>query len=174
LKEPIPVIVVRRRSTLPVTLLAGTGQGWARQHPPRRDGEAAGEHLPDDQHRPGLSLEIEAIRHRGARHDLAGNINGNKPRFVVSKIQNVLNNHGKAVHGGSIHILGIAPISTRSTICGNRLTSQNARSSAEKADCCVIITDHSNLDYKVLDSANLIVDTRNALRGFESDEIVRL
>jgi UDP-N-acetyl-D-glucosamine dehydrogenase len=45
----------------------------------------------------------------------------------------------------------------------------------QKADCVVIVTDHSAFDYKALvDHANLIVDTRNALKGFKSDKIVRL
>src|SRR6516162_6027185 len=45
----------------------------------------------------------------------------------------------------------------------------------EEADCVVIITDHANFDYKaLLEASSLIVDTRNAFRGFESDKIVRL
>jgi UDP-N-acetyl-D-glucosamine dehydrogenase len=43
------------------------------------------------------------------------------------------------------------------------------------ADCVVIVTDHSSVDYKaVLDRSRLIVDTRNALKGMVSDKIVRL
>lgn len=43
------------------------------------------------------------------------------------------------------------------------------------ADCVVIVTDHSNFDYRrLLDRARLIVDTRNAMKDFESDKIVRL
>ena len=43
------------------------------------------------------------------------------------------------------------------------------------ADCVVIVTDHSAFDYPALvDQAQLIVDTRNALKGFKSDKIVRL
>ena len=58
---------------------------------------------------------------------------------------------------------------------GFELASQDALASAKQSDCCVIITDHSNFDYKqLLDAANLVVDTRNALRGVESDKIVRL
>jgi UDP-N-acetyl-D-glucosamine dehydrogenase len=58
---------------------------------------------------------------------------------------------------------------------GVDLTSEEAISYAGKADCCVVITDHSNFDYKgLLDAAELIVDTRNAFRGFESEKIVRL
>lgn len=43
------------------------------------------------------------------------------------------------------------------------------------ADCVVIVTDHSTFDYAgLVRNAELIVDTRNALRGVQSDKIVRL
>jgi UDP-N-acetyl-D-glucosamine dehydrogenase len=46
---------------------------------------------------------------------------------------------------------------------------------AAAADCVVIITDHTAFDYKGLaKNAKLIVDTRNALRGVKSENIVRL
>jgi UDP-N-acetyl-D-glucosamine dehydrogenase len=48
-------------------------------------------------------------------------------------------------------------------------------SAASDADCVVIVTDHSAFDYKgLLDRAALIVDTRNALKGHQSEKIVRL
>jgi UDP-N-acetyl-D-glucosamine dehydrogenase len=40
--------------------------------------------------------------------DLAGYINGQMPHFVVEKVQNALNDRGKAVKGSRIHILGVA------------------------------------------------------------------
>jgi UDP-N-acetyl-D-glucosamine dehydrogenase len=44
-----------------------------------------------------------------------------------------------------------------------------------KADCVVIITDHKATDYAALvERAQLIVDTRNALKGFHSPKIFRL
>jgi UDP-N-acetyl-D-glucosamine dehydrogenase len=44
-----------------------------------------------------------------------------------------------------------------------------------EADCAVIITDHTRFDYAALvDRAPLIVDTRNALKAFQSPKIVRL
>jgi UDP-N-acetyl-D-glucosamine dehydrogenase len=44
-----------------------------------------------------------------------------------------------------------------------------------KSDCVVIITDHSGVPYEsVLRKARLVVDTRNALRGVESEKLVRL
>jgi UDP-N-acetyl-D-glucosamine dehydrogenase len=46
---------------------------------------------------------------------------------------------------------------------------------AHTADCVVIITDHSAVDYpRLARNASLIVDTRNALRGIDSANIVRL
>jgi len=43
------------------------------------------------------------------------------------------------------------------------------------ADCAVIVTDHSAFNYaQLLDSAPLIVDSRNALKHFSSSKIVRL
>jgi UDP-N-acetyl-D-glucosamine dehydrogenase len=46
---------------------------------------------------------------------------------------------------------------------------------AGDADCVVIVTDHAAFDYAALvDRARLIVDTRNALKGYTSPKIVRL
>jgi len=43
------------------------------------------------------------------------------------------------------------------------------------ADCVVVITDHKRFDYdSLVKEASLIVDTRNALKGYKSDNIVRL
>ncbi|MEO5936274.1 MAG: nucleotide sugar dehydrogenase [Terriglobales bacterium] len=40
-------------------------------------------------------------------------------------------------------------------------------------DCVVIITDHSDYDYKqIVNEAKLVVDTRNATKGIKSDKIV--
>ena len=44
-----------------------------------------------------------------------------------------------------------------------------------QADCVVIITDHKTVDYKdLVEKAQLVVDTRNALKGIQSPKIVRL
>jgi UDP-N-acetyl-D-glucosamine dehydrogenase len=40
--------------------------------------------------------------------ELAGYINGQMPHFVVEKVQNALNDRGKAVKGSHIHVLGVA------------------------------------------------------------------
>jgi len=40
-------------------------------------------------------------------------------------------------------------------------------------DCVLIVTDHSDYDYKkIVDQAQLVVDTRNATKGIKSDKIV--
>lgn len=41
-------------------------------------------------------------------------------------------------------------------------------------DCVVIVTDHSDYDYsKIARDAKLVIDTRNAMKGIEGDNIVR-
>ena len=43
------------------------------------------------------------------------------------------------------------------------------------ADSVLVVTDHRNIDYQlVVDSASLILDTRNALKAFDDDKVVRL
>jgi len=135
--------------------------------------------------------------------ELAGYINGQMPHFVVDKIQNALNNHTKPVKGSHIHILGVAykkdiddvrespaldimlllkrrgacitysdPYVPSLELDGEHLVSQDAHADA---DCTVIVTDHSSFDYpNIVEHAQLIVDTRNALKGVISDRIVRL
>jgi UDP-N-acetyl-D-glucosamine dehydrogenase len=55
------------------------------------------------------------------------------------------------------------------------MDSVDAEKASAEADCVVIVTDHKAFDYsKIVTSAKLIVDTRNALKGQVSDKIVRL
>ncbi len=47
--------------------------------------------------------------------------------------------------------------------------------SAAEADCVVIVTNHTETPYpSIVEKAKLIVDTRNALKGYKSNKIVRL
>jgi len=49
------------------------------------------------------------------------------------------------------------------------------QSAAAVADCTVIVTDHGTFNYRELsEQSRLIVDTRNAMKGFTSGTIVRL
>jgi len=55
------------------------------------------------------------------------------------------------------------------------LESQDLLEGVRSADCVVIVTDHSNVDYgAVVEHSKIIVDTRNALRNYRSPKIVRL
>jgi UDP-N-acetyl-D-glucosamine dehydrogenase len=66
------------------------------------------------------------------------------------------------------------PFIPRLALEGLDLRSEPAETAAA-ADCVVIITDHSTFDYGALvERAELIVDTRNALKGVYSEKIVRL
>ncbi len=41
-------------------------------------------------------------------------------------------------------------------------------------DCVVIVTDHSDYDYKrIVRESKLVLDTRNATKGIDSPKIVR-
>jgi UDP-N-acetyl-D-glucosamine dehydrogenase len=58
---------------------------------------------------------------------------------------------------------------------GIEMQAIDADAAIRDADCVVIVTDHKKFDYPALvKNAHLIVDTRNALKGIQSDKIVRL
>jgi len=135
--------------------------------------------------------------------ELAGQINGQMPHFVVEKVQNALNDHTKPVRGSKVHIYGVSykrdiddvrespaldimlllqrrgavisytdPYVPILDLDGLELASTDA---FEDADCVVVVTDHTKFDYADLAKrANLIVDTRNALKTFHQPNIVRL
>jgi UDP-N-acetyl-D-glucosamine dehydrogenase len=136
--------------------------------------------------------------------DLAGYINGQMPQFVVDKVQNALNEAGKPVKGSRVHVMGVAykrdiddmresPALDILLLLQKRgaiISYSDPRvpvlhegvglealpeSAAAQADCVVIVTDHSSFDYAALvERSVLIVDTRNALKKFRSEKIVRL
>ena len=46
---------------------------------------------------------------------------------------------------------------------------------AQRADCVVIVTNHSGIDcQELVERSRLVIDTRNATRGIESEKIRRL
>jgi len=137
--------------------------------------------------------------------ELAGQINGQMPHFVVEKIQNALNQVGKPVKGSKILVYGVSykrdiddvrespaldimlllrrlggetwfvdPYVDEMRLGGETVRAKSEDAVAD-ADCVVIVTDHSAFDYKrLVCEAALIVDTRNALKGIESEKIFRL
>ena len=60
---------------------------------------------------------------------------------------------------------------------GRKYDLQMKRSELEKLgeyDCVVIVTDHSDYDYRrVVGESQLVVDTRNATKGIDSPKVVR-
>jgi UDP-N-acetyl-D-glucosamine dehydrogenase len=63
--------------------------------------------------------------------------------------------------------------------CLNGLGPMNSvpldREALESADCVLILTAHRGLAYEeIVNAARLVVDTRNALRGYDGPHIVRL
>ncbi|MBI3698395.1 MAG: nucleotide sugar dehydrogenase [Acidobacteria bacterium] len=138
--------------------------------------------------------------------ELAGQINGQMPHFVVEKVQAALNDHGKPVKGSRVHVVGVAykrdvndvrespaldiiallekrgakisytdPHVPQLRLDGGCLSSQPLEVAAATADCVVVVTDHKRVDYaRLVEVAPLIIDTRNVLKGFHSDKIVRL
>ena len=58
---------------------------------------------------------------------------------------------------------------------GSDMTAVAPEEAVSQADCVVIVTDHRDFDYaETVRSAKLIVDTRNALKAFSSEKIIRL
>ncbi|MGB9896445.1 nucleotide sugar dehydrogenase [Thermanaerothrix sp.] len=55
-----------------------------------------------------LSWKLRSVKYTARFIDLASEINTNMPRFVVGKIQDALNQHGKPVKGSTILVLGAA------------------------------------------------------------------
>ena len=55
------------------------------------------------------------------------------------------------------------------------LAAEDPLAMAAQADCVVLVTDHSGVDYPgIVRNARLIVDTRNALKNYPSEKVVRL
>jgi UDP-N-acetyl-D-glucosamine dehydrogenase len=134
--------------------------------------------------------------------ELAGQVNGGMPHFVVDKITDALNRHAKAVNGSTVLILGLAykrdiddmrespsldvmallhqkgakvryadpyvpALAARAWLGGFDMQTEALTPAAiAGADCVAILTEHRTVDYDmVLNSARLIVDTRNAIAG---------
>lgn len=73
------------------------------------------------------------------------------------------------------HLSYTDPFVPRLVVDGEEMTSRELEPAAAEADCVVIVTDHSSVDYRrLVECARLVVDTRNATRGIVSEKIVKL
>jgi UDP-N-acetyl-D-glucosamine dehydrogenase len=156
-----------------------------------------------------LSWKLRALNYTARFIELASEINTNMPRYVVTKVQDGLNDQGKPLKGSQVLVLGAAykpdiddlRESPALDVIG-LLKKKGAlveyhdpyvpslrqeddvmhsvpdlMASVGQADCVVIITNHSSYDYSaILESARLVVDTRNALKtsGKNNPKVVRL
>jgi len=156
-----------------------------------------------------LSWKLKTVNYSARFIELASEINTTMPRFTVSKVQDALNLHKKALNGARLLVLGVAykadiddlrespaldiihllrekgaQVSYHDpfipSIQHDELEMDSIKdldNAVKTADCVVIVTNHSAYDYKkILDDAQLIVDTRNALRthGKQVDKVIRL
>ena len=55
-----------------------------------------------------LSWKLKSVKYTARMIELASEINTNMPRYVVQRVQDLLNAHGKALHGSSLLVLGVA------------------------------------------------------------------
>ena len=144
-----------------------------------------------------LSWKLKSVKYNARIIELASEINTNMPRYVVQRVQDLLNEDGKALRGARILVLGVAykpDISdTRESpaldvigllrgkgsevsyfdpyVAGIEHEGWGLRSvddletAAGHADCVVIVTNHTAVDYQALaETSRLIFDTRNATR----------
>jgi UDP-N-acetyl-D-glucosamine dehydrogenase len=158
-------------------------------------GPGVGGHcIPLDPHY--LAWKMRTLNYKTRFIELAGEINAEMPEYWVAKVQDVLNDHGKAVRGSRVLIVGVAykkdiddvrespaldiirllarmgadvayhdpfiPEMHEDSIVLHSvsLTPEQVRG----ADCVVIVTDHSDLDYAMVGrEARAVVDTRHVL-----------
>lgn len=161
--------------------------------------------IPIDPHY--LSWKLKSLNYHARFIELAGEINSAMPRFVLGKIADALNDHGKALKGSRILVLGVsykkdvsdvrespaleiiqalldkgAQVSYHDPYVQGLVVNGASLESVpmtlkiiKEAQCVVILTDHSCIDYEwVVRESALVVDTRNATRGIVSPKIRRL
>ncbi len=156
-----------------------------------------------------LAWKLKALNYRARFIELATEVNGEMPNFVVGKVADALNAHKKSVNGSKLLVLGVAYKKDVSDVRESpaldiiemleakgadvkyhdpyvpvlRRDARKIRSvpltveSLRTADCAIIITDHSNIDYRyVVDHARCVVDTRNATKGISAaaGEVMKL
>jgi UDP-N-acetyl-D-glucosamine dehydrogenase len=156
-----------------------------------------------------LSWKMKSLNYNARFIELASEINTNMPRFVVTRVQDALNDRSKPLKGSRILVLGasykpdiddlrespaldvIGLLMAKGAVVEyhdpyipilkhdswEKKSVPDLKKAVNDMDCVVIVTNHSQYDYKmILDNAALIVDTRNALGkiGKGNKKVVRL
>ncbi len=132
--------------------------------------------------------------------NLASEVNGHMPHYVVEKIAGSLNKHKKALKGAKILICGVAykkdiqdlresPVFPLIDLLKKHEAKIHYydpyfpyfkidnidlkcikfdQKTLKSFDCVVVVTDHSNVDYKfIAKHSKLVIDTRNALKDIK-------
>lgn len=148
--------------------------------------------IPVDPHY--LSWKLKTLNYTARFIELASEVNTSMPEHWVQKVQDQLNEDGKALKGSSVLVVGVAykkdisdvrespAIDIISLLQGKGASVayhdphvpsfdehglsfesvQDLSASVSDADCVVIVTDHSDYDWKAISKqAKLLVDTRN-------------
>jgi UDP-N-acetyl-D-glucosamine dehydrogenase len=156
-----------------------------------------------------LSWKMKTLNYNARFIELASEINTNMPRFVVTRVQDALNDLAKPLKGSRILVLGasykpdiddlrespaldvIGLLMAKGAVVEyhdpfipvlkhdswEKKSVADLKKAVKDMDCVVIVTNHSQYDYKmILDNAALIVDTRNALGKISkgNTKVVRL
>lgn len=140
--------------------------------------------------------------------ELATDVNGNMPHYVLQRVSRLLNSRTKPIKDSKIMVLGMSyksdvddlrespgleiyrllrregayvvyhdpHVKSFKSILGNTIKSEELTDELLiKQDLVVLVTHHKNFDYdKIVKHSKLILDTRNALSRFKSDNIEKL
>lgn len=159
--------------------------------------------IPVDPHY--LAWKLRSLNYRARFIELASEVNGEMPRFVVERVAEALNEHGKPLNGARLVALGVAykrdvgdvrespaldviellrerhaNVAYVDTYVPQLALAHETLPASEltdallaNADCVIILTDHTGVDYAhVVRTARLVVDTRNATKGLPGTEAV--
>lgn len=154
-----------------------------------------------------LAWKMKTLSYRTRMIELASEINAEMPRYVAGKVQDALNQAGKAVKSSRVLVLGVAykkdiddvrespaldiirlldslgadvvfhdPYVKEIRVNGGMASGvEFSDTELEAADCVVVVTDHSEVDYDaVVRQAALVVDTRNVTPGAVPVNVVGL
>jgi UDP-N-acetyl-D-glucosamine dehydrogenase len=144
-----------------------------------------------------LSWKLKALKGQARFIDLADSVNGSMPGYVVERVATALNHHSRSNKGSRVLVYGVAYnknvddvrespafeiidslehkgaiVAYADPFVPSVLLPSGAKSASPPAfaehDVVVVVTDHDALDRERLArEARLIVDTRDALAGFE-------
>ena len=154
-----------------------------------------------------LSWKARQFDFRTRFIELAGEVNGAMPAYVIEQTTEALNRRRKAVNGSRVLVLGLSykrdiddlrespslPIIEMLRARGAEVRyhdpyfahvgrgrhydlnmDRTPLTGLDEYDCVLIATDHSDYDYeRIVRESQLVVDTRNATKGIESNKIVR-